>query len=377
MTQDSRRQRQLLDLANQLGANPLFQLSTANQELFHSNMLHWLALNASTESSGVWGALFGDGIPRIPRSSERERANIDLLVSFPDYCVLAVENKIHSIATEKQLNEYAVKLGAGASQNAYSFTLLSLFSPIFPSPAPWKPVRYDDLLVPLGETADRLAAGKRVADSHVVRRYRDLIALLVELRDLVDPIRFSELPLELDSGVDKVLAEHRLLPLVRKSSASRVMEELAGRLRVSSGDSEAMCNDRVELSAGMSRSTGIMSMYVTIPSGPNHGRRIGWQVQASQFRLVAIARERDRIRAVDPTGGSPLAQEFPGYFDLNVIQVRNQPVPSRSRKTWCKYGDGFVYQYGKLPQDTTAAELIELCEKMTQRALTMAERFSE
>jgi hypothetical protein len=38
----------------ELAADPLYQLSTAGQELFHTNMLYWLATQHSGESAPLW-----------------------------------------------------------------------------------------------------------------------------------------------------------------------------------------------------------------------------------------------------------------------------------------------------------------------------------
>lgn len=57
-----------------LAADPLFQLSTAGQELFHTNMLFWLATEHPAESRPVWD-LLGVDAPTGAESSRSSSAN--------------------------------------------------------------------------------------------------------------------------------------------------------------------------------------------------------------------------------------------------------------------------------------------------------------
>ena len=71
-------------LVEDLATDPLYQLSTAGQELFHSNMLFWLASQRPDQSAPVWHLLDVDApLKNGPDSAgpiRREWHNIDLYV---------------------------------------------------------------------------------------------------------------------------------------------------------------------------------------------------------------------------------------------------------------------------------------------------------
>ena len=68
--------RALNEVIDSLGSDLMYQLSTAGQELFHSNMLYWLATQAPEESKAIW-ALFG---LEEPTAAVREYQKVDLWV---------------------------------------------------------------------------------------------------------------------------------------------------------------------------------------------------------------------------------------------------------------------------------------------------------
>lgn len=92
------------DLLARLHANLWFQLSLAGQELFHSNMLSWLAKYRSEESSPVWDLLapgFG-----LPHDAAREAKDIDLTIK----CAagkLILENKVFGSLHSREMNSFA------------------------------------------------------------------------------------------------------------------------------------------------------------------------------------------------------------------------------------------------------------------------------
>lgn len=357
------RQKAILEIASRLGSNPLFQLSTANQELFHSNMLFWLATNAREQSAPLWAVMFGDRQTRFPVKSMRERMHVDLMVCFNDGSWLGIENKIHSIATKEQLERYQLQLDvANGSAVDNQFRLLSLFRPLFELPGTWEHTSYVQLIAPLASVESELSKSRRETDAHIVRSYRDLVRGLIELCDVIDPLANRTLPVEFGPAVDTRLRDLRLLPLVRKAQASRIIEGILEQLP------DLQSDPRHEIRAGMTNATGLMEHLVRFDRGENKDRRIGWQIQSGQFRLVAIRGEkRDGIKAVDGDS-SPLGEAVNGFIDPSVLQIRGETLESRSRKPWCKYGDGFVYRYGNLPRDVTTDELISLCMEMSARA---------
>ena len=154
----------LPSVAAELAADPLYQLSTAGQELFHTNMLFWLATQHPAESAPVWLRLGVDPPTtdgQDPRGAiRREWLHVDLYVDsgLPGR-KLVLENKILAIATPEQLTRYRETLVKAAEHRVVdprdevtSWRLLTLLPPAFSPPQPWEVVTYDDLVEPLEET---------------------------------------------------------------------------------------------------------------------------------------------------------------------------------------------------------------------------------
>jgi hypothetical protein len=138
------------DLLKRLDESLLFQLSRAGQELFHSNMLYWLAKHRPHESAPVWN-LLAPGLG-LPRDAEREAKNIDLAIECVDGDLI-LENKVLALPESEQLERYYFRRKTPANRNTRAkpkrhteWRILSLI-PIPPDevPHPWQAVSYGDL----------------------------------------------------------------------------------------------------------------------------------------------------------------------------------------------------------------------------------------
>ena len=183
-TSDSRRA-----AVDALAGLPLFQLSTAGMELFHTNMLYWLALHQPAESAPVWNAL---GLHSVRADGQepiikREWHHLDLVFcSGPGRETLVIENKIGAIPTGEQLARYAdtvTKLAPSMKFGEPKHVLLTLTAPSFDLPEPWRSVIYHDLLDELRETARRVSGD----DAHLMSAYVELVAQLDAVARAYDP----------------------------------------------------------------------------------------------------------------------------------------------------------------------------------------------
>jgi hypothetical protein len=174
-----------------LSKSPLFNLSLASKELFHSNFLAWLC---ETYPNHV-GPVFAQ-FTHMPSAScervcvHREQDNIDLTMIFPNEQTLVVENKTKSIATREQLQGYS---NARRNLDRTSFLLLSLIRPSF-VPAneakftvgttTWHFLSYADLICLLEPTVGGVAAidryhGEILAD--YLGFLRSLVAIAIQV----------------------------------------------------------------------------------------------------------------------------------------------------------------------------------------------------
>lgn len=352
-----------------LGANPLYQLSTAGQELFHTNMLFWLATRHPDESAPVWLSLGVDPPSTVgpdPRGAiRREWLHIDLYVDagMPGR-KLVLENKILAIATTEQLTRYRETVLKAAEHRVVdprdevtSWRLLTLLPPAFSPPEPWEVVTYEDLIEPLEQTAASLE-GDTAA---LVRGYAGLVGRLVRLTSLVDIGEDLDVPVQLAPDLASMLREFRLLALVRKLQAVRYAAILDARLATDRPGAPSV-------GAGLTRGEILVECFA--PPTPR-GRHFGWQVQNGQARLAMITGPKDPQTAA---GRDKVAAENQEYFGFDLPEpLAGLLEPYTGRKQWLGYGHQFVYRYSTLRPGTTWRDLADLGEYLTTRAVSYAE----
>ena len=130
-----------------LNANPMFHMSLASKELFHSNFLYWLwKLDASKFLTLLDKLSECNDFSRLTPDSievKREYQHFDLCVLEKGKPLLVIENKVKSIPYVEQLNEYTAKL-KGSCKNKVLLTLMQDF-PDRNNISDWKIKHYNDL----------------------------------------------------------------------------------------------------------------------------------------------------------------------------------------------------------------------------------------
>lgn len=352
----------------ELAADPLYQLSTAGQELFHTNMLFWLATRHPDESAPVWRRLGVDPPSTVgpdPRGAiRREWLHIDLYVDagMPGR-KLVLENKVLAIATTEQLTRYRETILKAAAHRVVdpcddvtSWRLLTLLPPAFSPPEPWEVVTYEDLVEPLEQTAASLE-GDTAA---LVRGYAGLVARLVRLTSLVDIGENLDVPVQLDPDLASMLRESRLLALVRKLQAVQYTAILNARLAASRPGAPSV-------GAGLTRGEILVECFAPT----RRGRQFGWQIQNGQARLAMITGPKDPQTVA---GRDKVAAENQEYFEFDLPEPLAGLLESYAgRKQWLGYGHQFVYRYSTLRPGTTWRDLADVGEYLTTRAVSYAE----
>ena len=208
-----------------LGSDLIYQLSTAGQELFHSNMLYWLATEAPVESAPIW-ELFDLG---KPDRAMREYQKVDLhVVSGSRH--LFLENKVMALPDASQLERYSERLENQGFGDESRWVLLTLIPPTFDTAqigtGRWKCFTYTDLLPALRQTRDAMPEEDRAT----VGRYTAMVENLVELASMFDPEQDMETPFWLDPELQLELDEARLASLVKKLQMARCAQRIRDTL---------------------------------------------------------------------------------------------------------------------------------------------------
>lgn len=337
-----------LGIVERLSGSAVYQLSTAGQELFHTNMLFWLARERPRESEPVWRALGID--PPVPGgvdpigSIRREWKHVDLFIDtgLPGH-ELVLENKVLAVPDRRQLSRYHEQVAPHVKGGDLThWWVLSLIAPSFPLPEPWRAIAWSELVKPLSLTRDRLGGD----EAAFLGLYVKMVTDLVDLAEAVDPVANMDWPLRLDPTLDAALSQARLKALVLKLQMSRCAELLEQEL------SQRLAPD-VEVGAGLSRTKGVLQFWIQ----GEKGRHFGWQVEGDQFRRVLILEPR---RRTPDKRNETAAALHPDWFSFDGLPQTHLGA-NRARKPWNGYGSDFVYQYRPLDAATRFHDLIDLC----------------
>lgn len=334
--------------ADVLAADPLYVLSTAGQELFHSNMLAWL-MNVHPDACEPLWALFsmyvhGPGERQIV--VHRELHNLDLYVETGmGGHRLALENKLHALPRKEQLEEYTAKLetgpdGSPAKLAGTRCVLLSLINPVEALPYPWWHVPYDGLIGAIEQVARRVPAG---FDQDLANHYCTLVRRLVALREALSSGTDPDAPWALDPALRARLQERRLLALAEKLRATALAQRVAREL-----------GDDVPITRSLSNTHGLIDQFVPGP----RGRHFGWQFQAGQLRLVVITAKRDP--SARPRREAIVESEHLDYFDFDRAGAGHL-APYAGKKPWLGYEPNFVYRYRPVAPAATWSECVQFC----------------
>ena len=344
-----------------LGKDLMYQLSTAGQELFHSNMLYWLATNAPDASAAIW-ELFG---LETPDAAFREYQKVDLYVKNAERH-LFLENKVMALPDAEQLARYSERLEKQGFGDNAQWILLTLIPPVFEisrvGSGRWRCITYRDLLPALQETINALEG----SDREVVTRYAEMVANLVDLAAVYDPQRDVDSPFWLEAALQESLEQARLASVVKKLQMTRVAEGIRERLKA-----VAERADGARVDAGMSTRSkaGIVQHFIEYKSG-RVTRQLGWQLEGRQLRLVGILGDKEWKR-IDPSQrGQILEDENEGYFcfDDGFEEFGELLEPYSGKRDWLQYGEQFRYRYSSVKEETTWSELIELLTGASERA---------
>lgn len=370
--------------AEALARHPLFQLSTAGQELFHTNMLYWLALNAPQESRAMWEVLGVDAPTRSNTGTPtgrvtREWKHVDLYIDAgPTRRKLVLENKVLAIATAEQLSAYHETLlttpahvRQDPTKKLTTWRLLTLLPLTVEPPTPWEHLTYGALIAPLQETAAALTGD----NSQLVKLYANLVEQLVRLCREVDFVDDLSQAVLLRENVTDRLRETRLLALVRKLRTARFANLLTARLQASAtrtvvpDRTDGAERDDIRIHVDMSRSEALSDLF--FPTGDT-GPQFGWQIQERSVKLA--------MRTGLPTGSTvearnALALEHLDYFAFDTLPGASDILVAAGKKEWNGYTHEFVYRYLHLRPDATWEQLLELAEALTERARSHSQNF--
>jgi hypothetical protein len=302
-----------------------------------------------------------------PLKVYRERKNIDLTLEFPENGTLLIENKVKSMPSQSQLEDYAK---AVKDKDQTSFLLISLARPTFvPSNssafamecgAQWHLLSYRDLAAALEGMLPAISSanayhGQLLTDYLNVVRGLDKLQLHFHV-DLDGDGSFFGL---LDDLRD--LKSIRLHDLIDKLRCDQLAERLRIRLTkegfaLTPGQFTEGDTGQVFVNTDMTRGSALLDFKYVLERVEEEPVALGVQVQGREFKLVARMEDAAKCRPlakelIAPTDGSKRI-----WFDFSFAPTSEKERPS-DQNTFKKFGGGFLYRSRKL-LDVSARDIV-------------------
>ena len=370
-----------------LSSSPLFNLSLSSKELFHSNFLAWLAQHYPDFFVEICKDL---GCKADWSNAEwnvkREYKNFDLCITSDEKIVMVLENKVKSIPTKAQLDEYVEKLKKEYEGNI-DLILLSL-STSFPDKQAiedekkWQIRNYKDLCT---ATRKHMQLINNQYHKALIEDYCSFVATLHECSESwkVKDSSFFLLPNDNDSNSNrKELKELRIADLQDKIWYSQLLEKLNSRLEennqwdVQSGmdikkiaKDNSACLTKIFTNFGFTHGQGLLEAKIKV----TQDYVLLIQIQGNEYcRAIEWIKEDqgDHNKFWEMTKDIMNKKGF-SFFQLKKNDPINFPSICNNEKTikdttrygetrnFNKYGSKFLYQYKVIKKEATVSEVLD------------------
>ena len=263
------------ELIKEINSLPLFYLSLASKELFHSNFLFWLyKLNPK-----AWHSVFEINDKIITTKLIREDGKritgenytvvADLTGCNEEERVLIIENKVKDIPHEKQLHDLIRAFGEKPK-----YLLLTFVEPDFTPNFKWKVLLYKKMILNLEKYKSRFST--ELYHQLLIEDYINLVKntnLIYKQFPLTGNYDFSKHSLSKKGkdGLYNKFKEIKLWQAYQKIAGSRFVNEIGKSLK------EKYPN--IEVNSGITRQVICLDFFLKIGKF-----KIGIQIENNQFR---------------------------------------------------------------------------------------------
>ena len=373
-----------------LSSSPLFNLSLSSKELFHSNFLAWLAQHYPDFFVEICKEL---GCKADWSNAEwnvkREYKNFDLCITSDEKIVMVLENKVKSIPTKAQLDEYVEKLKKKKKQDVKNIDLILLsLSTSFPDKnaiegeKKWQIRNYDHLCTAMREHMQLINNQYHKA---LIEDYCSFVATLHECSESWKVKDSSPFLLPNDSN-RKELKELRIADLQDKIWYSQLLEKLNSRLEennqwdVQSGmdikkiaKDNSACLTKIFTNFGFTHVEGLLEAKIKV----SQDYVLLIQIQGNKYcRAIEWIKEDqgDHNKFWEMTKDIMNKKGF-SFFQFKKNDPINFPSICNNEKTikyttrygetrnFNKYGSKFLYQYKVIKEDATVSAVLDAIMK--------------
>lgn len=340
-----------------LNGSAIFNFSLSSKELFHSNFISWLG----NKYPLIFGDFFKDYLNKKEenplKSIEREKHNIDILLSYSDNQKIVIENKVKSVAYKNQLVKYS---GFNSEHNT-SYILLSFSKPSFFEEKEnisiegirWNFVSYSFLKEKMINTIDLISDEY---DKKILWDYINLIENLIKVDSLCQvsehdffdfySLYYSELfKIRIHDLYLKKKSENLAFLLYQKLNKMEIFKNKLSEFGL--GFNIENTQKPIFIGYGMTRAMGLVDLKYVV--NPNFV--LGIQIQGDHYRIVAegnnaISKKDDLLKE---NLWFDLAKNFP-----------NKEIYPKGDKAFNMFKPHFFYRSVKLENTMTVREILDI-----------------
>jgi hypothetical protein len=349
----------------ELVSEPLYHASRGSKELFHSDLLAWMARTFPDVAARVFAPWLVPSADRREHRVRREFHRLDLLIELPGFRPLVIENKTFALPDEEQLRRYTEE--AVRVLDKPSFLLLGLCDPGWPSGRaefegqPWPWMSYGVLGERLATEFDE-GGGFSTDVLHHEARLAGMLHRIVG--DVA--IRTDDEPFELSSAARAQLDEAGLLDAVGKVRAHQ-----AGRLIQRRLEDEEVRAPAWALEVGFTRKQPLLAGFWRVQADVF----AGWQFQGRDWRLALLLQAPDLLGKDRHENRATVGREHVAYFDFDdmttILGLTQHLERSAQQQVavdgFNGYAPDMIYRYRR-PPALTVWQLVDLAVFYSRRA---------
>lgn len=377
---------------NALQSSPLFNLSLSSKELFHSNFLGWLAQQYPEFFVEICKDLgCKAGWSNTYWIVKREYMNFDLCIEADGDIVLVLENKVKSIPSKSQLDEYVDKLNKKEKQDNENRDLVLLSLSIsFPdkqaieNAMKWQIRSYEDLWQAIVKNKHNFI--HNLYENDLIEDYCLFIATLHELSKswkVENTSRFL-----IPENEKRTFKDLRIADLQDKVWYSQLLERLNSCLKEDNrwdniisgmniediGRDESKCLCEVFTNCGFTHGQGLLEAKIKINKeyvlliqiqGNRYCHGIEW-IKKGNWNYNQLWEMTKEEGGINNLSFFQFAIDKPAHFP-NICKDIEEPIITRRRKdeirNFNKYGDRFLYQSKQIKEEVLVPEVLNAIKK--------------
>lgn len=340
------------EISRKLSSSPLFNLSLASRELFHSNFISWLCNTYKCEMGKLFSeyVLNGKNIENCVREAKRA----DIKITFDSTEVLIIENKVKSVPNESQLRDYEKKFETNG------LLLLTMTQPGFEF-GKWKVLPYDEFLKQL--RIHFLNDKSKLTDAYnysLIEDYVNFTSLLLEsfnqfnnFRDFTFKDYYSRL---------EPFRKIRIYDMILKRTYEAIAHDIKERIEEIFGNGNLFFNHNPP-------NNGQLGTAI-IRTGFVHGKSfVTTDLYTEEYHSIFISLDANRIEVgvsrKDEKSAKDYFDRIKGQlFDTIKIEELEFIKYRKPKKRYGKFGKGSaMYRWREVNEDVTIGNTIdEVCK---------------